>query len=641
MDYIEAFKNLRANNKYGRKSPHKAVMMLTVIQLFEKGILTENEIYYDKQLKSMFLKVWNRVLPDEPLFHPDAYLPFWYLQSDSFWHIVPIRGKEEILALMRDVNIKPSEKKLSDSVRCVELDEDLYFLMTIASGRSSLKRALLETYFHLSEKQINKMSESIDNTVDHFAEALSEYESILSKSNNDIKAPIADKELIDQFHTLSEDLQITLNLEYFSFLKKHRIERELMKDICPSVYSLFDKIYNHPIKKGEIAPSFAFAYENFLADLRITLMSENDSMKLIDKVNSALEALRGIHAEYDTMDVEGNVDTTNVEQEQEIIPKMDKENFDDDMEIEHVYLDKSGHIVNTISSSLLKIQQKKNDVVENRMGKAWTQKEEEMIKHYFQQGLDTATIADMMGRTDVAIKARLAKLGLIEYTYNKDEATAKPVSNGSLSKDGFKIENLSNRCYILTDSDKRVFTADGKLKYIGGNLYQLILKDSCFTVKRMLYNHEIWMKGDKKIVAYPNTPLYKSLENTKDLCSVIEDIVDSPSYNKCRLKVNGEWYNYKGDLISEESPKRVGEINNLKETESISRILMNPLYAVRKQAVLRALGLFKLPANIKDVARAISRTAWGKAIKESDVEAIINTISEIGCVDGRYFLRKE
>jgi len=178
MDYTEAFKNLRTNNKYGRRSPHKAVLMLTVIELYEQNVLSDNEIYYNDTLKSMFLKVWNRVLPSEPLFHPEAYLPFWYLQSDSFWHIVPVRGKEDILSLMRDTNIKPSEAKLNDSVRCAELDEDLYFLMTIASGRSSLKRALLETYTQLSKSQIDKMAKSADNSIDHSVSALSEFENI-------------------------------------------------------------------------------------------------------------------------------------------------------------------------------------------------------------------------------------------------------------------------------------------------------------------------------------------------------------------------------------------------------------------------------------------------------------------------------
>ena len=93
MDYIEAFKNLKTNNKWGRKSLHKAVLMLTVIELYEKNVLTENEIRYDETLKAIFLKKWNMVLPNEPLFLPEAYIPFWCLQSDNFWHIVPMRGK--------------------------------------------------------------------------------------------------------------------------------------------------------------------------------------------------------------------------------------------------------------------------------------------------------------------------------------------------------------------------------------------------------------------------------------------------------------------------------------------------------------------------------------------------------------------
>lgn len=54
MDYIEAVKNLKTNNKWGRKSPHKAVLMLTVIELYEKNILIDNEIRYDETLKSTF-----------------------------------------------------------------------------------------------------------------------------------------------------------------------------------------------------------------------------------------------------------------------------------------------------------------------------------------------------------------------------------------------------------------------------------------------------------------------------------------------------------------------------------------------------------------------------------------------------------
>ena len=381
MDYVEAFKNLRTNNKYGRKSPHKAVLMLTVIELFEKSILTDNEICYDDKLKSMFLKVWNRVLPKEPLFHSDAYLPFWYLQNDSFWHIVPFRGKEDILSLMRDTNIKPSETKLNDSVKCAELDDDLYFLMTIPSGRSSLKRVLLETYTELSEWQIERLAESEDNTIDHSVAALSEYENILSKAKNEENEALGetDSELVRQFQRLNEDLQIVLNLEYFSFLKSHRSEREMFKEICPTIYGLYDHLVNHPIKQDEIAPSFVFIFENFLSDLKIALMTEDGSMELIDHIEKSIGILRGNYCE-------------NVENESAGTGEDEFEEEKTEEETSYCDATKQEEIDDTITANV----PEEIFTTESRRGKPWTENEEELIALYFKQGRDIAT--DCRGR---------------------------------------------------------------------------------------------------------------------------------------------------------------------------------------------------------------------------------------------------
>lgn len=62
---------------------------------------------------------------------------------------------------------------------------------------------------------------------------------------------------------------------------------------------------------------------------------------------------------------------------------------------------------------------------DGRNGKTWTSEEDELIKNYFQEGKDYATIAELVGRTELAIKSRLAKLGLIEYTYGEDESSSE------------------------------------------------------------------------------------------------------------------------------------------------------------------------------------------------------------------------
>ena len=630
MDYIEAVKNLKTNNKWGRKSPHKAVLLLTVIELYEKNVLMDNEIRYDETLKSTFLKMWNMVLPNEPIFHSDAYLPFWYLQSDNFWHIVPIRGKEDILSLMRDTSIKPSEAKLVDSVKYAELDEDLYFLMTLPSGRSSLKRALLETYSTLTNKQIERLSESQDNAIDYSVTALSEYEKILSKNTTEkrMESTREDDELVSQFQCLNEDVQLALNIVYFTFLKKHRNEREMFKEVCPTVYDLLDKIVNHPIKQGEIAPSFAFIYDNFLSDLKVALLSEDGSVELVDKIGEAIEILRG-----------NNSQDQEESQSEENPAEIADVSFDD-LKVEHVYLDERGKVI----EAKTEITPEQDNTTENRRGKTWTEDEENLIRLYFQQGKDFITIASLIGRTEVAIKSRLAKLGLIDYTYGQENDVPTLATQGAKSQadeGDFVIKNLSDRAVILDQDDKPMFITDGKLKYLRKKLYRLNLKRECFTLKGMSFNGCVWIKGTKKIVAYPQSELYRTIIDANDYCDEVEDIVDSPVFEDCKLKYKGVWYTYNGNSITDTSKKDNETDNRTKLSRETSEIKKSPLYAVRRQAVLRAMDYFRVPASIRDIARAISRTAWRSVIKEDDVEDIVKTIPDIDCIDGKYILRKK
>ena len=111
----------------------------------------------------------------------------------------------------------------------------------------------------------------------------------------------------------------------------------------------------------------------------------------------------------------------------------------------------------------------------------------------------------------------------------------------------------------------------------------------------------------------------------------------STVFEECRLKVNGVWYRYDGNPFAAAIDNKGSEENMSRKT---LRILKGPLYAVMRQAVLRAMGYFRLPAKITDIVRTISRTAWRADIREDEVEDVISTMSEIESVDGKYVLRK-
>lgn len=631
MDYIEAFGNLRTNQKWGRKSPHKAVLMLAVIEMYETNVLTENAIYYNDSLKSTFRRVWKKALPEESLFHDDAYLPFWYMQSENFWHVVPKKGREEVLTIMQDEHIKPSETKLEDCVNYVELDSDLYFLMTLPSGRSSLKRVLLENYTSLSEKKIDLLSKSVDNSIDHSATALSEYEQILSQNNNEVTGKTtmleSDNQLIKQFQELNEDVQIVLNLQYYSFLKSHRNEREMFKEVCPTVYSLLDNIVNNPIKQGDISPSFSFIYQNFLADLRIALLSEDDSFDLIDKIRDAIDILNGKNDKKDgstSTPIQGKIDS----EEKQVALETNSEN-----------LRRNTLVQDSIQDS--------SDTNENHKGMRWTEEEEEKISRYFKLGKDIAFISEITGRTELAIKSRLAKLGLIIYEYGKnDYNTATTDDVNPLHKDelNFTITNLSGKSFIVDKKGNAVFITDGQLKYINGRLYRLNLKNMYFTIKRMEYNGVEWIKGEKKIVAYFGSPLYREIDASPNYYEDIKDIVDNPIFENCLLKFKGNWYSNTGKEV--EDPKILTKVSEkVKEEVKPEDIQLDirpksSLYDSRKQAIIRAMSFFRRPASIREIAQNISRTAWKSTINKDDVEDILSTMPEVESSLGKYILKK-
>ena len=702
MDYIELFQNLRTNNKYGRKSPHKAVLMLTVIELYEQNVLSDNEIYYDDTLKTMFLKVWNKVLPEEPLFHPEAYLPFWYLQSDAFWHIVPNRGKEDILSLMRDTNIKPSEAKLIDCVKYAELDDDLYFLMTLPSGRSSLKRALLETYTNLSERQIDRMSESIDNAIDYSTSALSDYEKILSneKDTKNLVSVETDNELVRHFQSLNEEIQIVLNLQYYSFLKSHRSERVMFKEICPTVYDLLDKIV-HPIYQSDITLSFAFTYDNFLSDLKIALMSEEGSMELIDRIGEAIDILRGNNNNVEitkpiveTKNEEtaiSDIKTSSYDDEKDkpsqdyfienernrcyiidnrgervfssdgelirlngifykinytdsfvsmniiqedgkgkfsygrrilsvkyrspLYGRLDKRNYltqfkavkyddscdeyyiqvddrwygssgyyadinrsdnilttnvssvsepessSDALEVEHVFLDRLGNVIEKKNSSSFDVPETEN-VKENRRGKPWTNYEEELIALYFRQGKDAATIAEIVGRTEVSIKSRLGLLGLIDYKYGQESETANRLDNSNSSK--------QDNTEISIDYSK--FTV--KI----GDILRLLPSQLVGEVRRLRIDNKGFRKiivetEDKELVEiYDNQYLYEKISSRKVTTQRsrprvnVNDSISLEPKKKCKADI-GKWIRWK-------PTSDVGKVVGFKSLGSLQKLVL-------------------------------------------------------------------
>ena len=162
------------------------------------------------------------------------------------------------------------------------------------------------------------------------------------------------------------------------------------------------------------------------------------------------------------------------------------------------------------------------------------------------------------------------------------------------------------------------------------------------TARRVLDTHmeslPLYCKN-AEIVAYPQSELYWKIIDTADYREDVEDIVDSPDFVDCKLKFRGVWFTFNGNSITDTSKKDTETDNRTKLGRESSEIKKSPLYAVRRQAILKAMSFFRIPASTRDIARTISRTAWGSVIKEDDVELILSTMSEIISIRGKYIIK--
>lgn len=165
--YLRAFTKLkRGGTRYGL-APHKPVLLLTLIELIEKGLVTDNRFEVNVDLVGLFQENW-RLLVDTG-HHADFTQPFYYLQSDkvngqSFWILYPYPG-HQINAHIKSV------QTLSHTVAYGAFSTELFQLLTVTANRTILRDSILSTYF-LGQQAVYYQYKQIDSGFYHDVQRL-------------------------------------------------------------------------------------------------------------------------------------------------------------------------------------------------------------------------------------------------------------------------------------------------------------------------------------------------------------------------------------------------------------------------------------------------------------------------------------
>ncbi len=138
--YQYCFLNLRVNKVANKLSPHKPLLLLSVIDLVETGTITSTRVTLSKELIETFAT--NALLYASHLdhFHPNIGMPFFYMRSEPFWKLVP---KEEGV-----IPIANTLQSLHRYYKYAEIDRELFDLLLNDDNRQQLRNILIGIYLN-------------------------------------------------------------------------------------------------------------------------------------------------------------------------------------------------------------------------------------------------------------------------------------------------------------------------------------------------------------------------------------------------------------------------------------------------------------------------------------------------------------
>jgi len=139
--YVHCFTHLKRDGKNGG-APHKPILLLSIIRLFEKGIFTSNQIHILPELVASFKTHWSNLVATNH--HPIFALPFYHMNSEPFWQLIPNMGCEKWIESKSSMR---SFGNLTTAVQKAIIDMELASLLLEPENRDILKIAILDRYF--------------------------------------------------------------------------------------------------------------------------------------------------------------------------------------------------------------------------------------------------------------------------------------------------------------------------------------------------------------------------------------------------------------------------------------------------------------------------------------------------------------
>lgn len=139
--YIDQFKKINVAKRDGLKAPHKAVLLLAVIDLVERGVFTAPKIELIEELEFAYQNTWDRYVYNTQTFQPRLTTPFWHLSNEDFWRLRTYSGQP-----VSETDNASSVKSMREKIYAL-LDVVLFEELKKSENRAKLRVTLISNYF--------------------------------------------------------------------------------------------------------------------------------------------------------------------------------------------------------------------------------------------------------------------------------------------------------------------------------------------------------------------------------------------------------------------------------------------------------------------------------------------------------------
>lgn len=139
---------MSVNKNKSKTAPHKAILLLTVVDMIEAGEISSPYIQITDSLKDNFMRVWNANVPSCSGYAPRISYPFFHLSSSPFWELVKtasFQGQNEYSSMAS------LERDYSGAI----IDVSLFRLMKDSTTRDEIKALLKSVYLGYNSASSN------------------------------------------------------------------------------------------------------------------------------------------------------------------------------------------------------------------------------------------------------------------------------------------------------------------------------------------------------------------------------------------------------------------------------------------------------------------------------------------------------